>query len=206
MKSQTLLLRFGALALLLAPALAARAAPAGYRYDTVHSQVLFSITHNGYSRPYGMLHIARGWLRFDPDDFSTARTELTIDLASLDMGDAAWSKAVLAPEYLDVAGARYARFVSTSVTRTDARHGVIHGQLTLRGVTRPVDLDFAFNRLAATLYGMHTVAGFSATASFKRSDFGITSHPNVLGEGVTVYLQIEAIADDHAVPAPDRAS
>ena len=82
------------LAATLLPLAAAHAAGDGWRYDTVHSQVVFSISHNGYSRPFGQLHIARGWLRFDPDDWSTAATELDIDLDSLDMGDAAWNKAV----------------------------------------------------------------------------------------------------------------
>lgn len=50
---------------------AATAHAASWHDDTVHSQVLFSISHNGYSRPFGRLHIARGWLRFDPDTRAT---------------------------------------------------------------------------------------------------------------------------------------
>src|SRR5690349_25115500 len=98
--------RLLACAALLWP-LAAGAAEHRYRYDTVHSQILFSVDHNGFSRPFGRLHIARGWLRFDPTDWSHAATELDIDLAGLDMGDAAWSAAVLKPAYLDAAKARY---------------------------------------------------------------------------------------------------
>ncbi len=107
-----------------------------YRYDTVHSQIVFSISHDGYSRPFGRLHIASGWLRFDPDDWSTAATELDIDLAGVDMGDADWNKAVCKPALLDCARNRYAHFVSSGVERKDDQHGVLHGQLTLRGVTR----------------------------------------------------------------------
>ncbi|HXS03595.1 MAG TPA: polyisoprenoid-binding protein, partial [Rhodanobacter sp.] len=54
------------LAATLLPLATVHAAEAGWRYDTVHSQILFSISHNGYSRPFGRLHIAKGWLRFDP--------------------------------------------------------------------------------------------------------------------------------------------
>lgn len=177
---------------------AAHAAGALYRYDPVHSQILFSVDHDGFSRSFGRLHIARGWLRFDPADWSHAATELDIDLAGLDMGNAAWSQAVQAPAYLDVAGARYAHFASTSVQQTDPHHGVLHGQLTLRGVTRAVDLPFSFNRQARTLYDLHTVVGFSATATLDRTAFGITSHPGAIGRSVSVWLQLEAIADDHA--------
>lgn len=189
-----------ACAFALLPALAAHAAEASYRYDTVHSQIVFSISHDGYSRPFGRLHIARGWLRFDPDDWSHAATELDIDLASLDMGDPEWNAAVLKPAFLDAARARYAHFVSTAVERTDDHHGVLHGQLTLRGVSRPVDLTFTFNRLARTIFGLHTVAGFSAHTTLDRTDFGITANPNSIGEHVTVWLELEAIRDDRAAP------
>lgn len=184
----------------------ARAATQNYRFDTVHSQVLFSITHDGYSRAWGRLHIARGWLRFDPDHWERSSTELDIDLASLDMGDADWNKAVLKPSLLDAAGQRYAHFVSTAVERTDDRHGVIHGRLTLRGVSKAVDVPFQFNRLARTVYGLHTVAGFSATAALDRRDFGITAFANSIGDQVLVTLEIEAIRDDGATAASSTSS
>lgn len=174
---------------------------ASYRYDTEHSQVLFSISHNGYSRSFGRLHIASGWLRFDQHDWSHAATELAIDMTGLDMGDADWSKAVCEPRLLDCAKYPLAHFVSTRVERKDARHGIIYGQLTIRGVTLPVSLPFTFNRAAKTIYGMHTVAGFSATAALDRTQFGITANAGSIGQHVNVWLEIEAIADDNAVPA-----
>ncbi len=188
------------LAALSVPA-AVHAADAGYRYDTQHSQVLFSISHNGYSRSFGRLHIAHGWIRFDPTDWSTAATELDIDMTGLDMGDADWSKAVCKASLLDCAKFPLAHFVSTGVERKDDHHGVLRGQLTLRGVTVPVSLPFTFNRAAKTLYGLHTVAGFSATLALDRNTFGVTAYPGSIGEHVNVWLELEAIGDDHAVPA-----
>ncbi|WP_426688549.1 YceI family protein [Rhodanobacter ginsengiterrae] len=190
-------------AILLRPG-AAQAADMLWRYDTVHSQILFSISHNGYSRPFGRLHIARGWLRFNPDDWSTAATELDIDLASVDMGDADWNAAVCKPALLDCAKQRYAHFRSTSVERKDDRHGVLHGQLTLHGTTLPLDLSFTFNRAARTIYETHQVAGFSATASLDRTTFGITANPNSIGAQVSVWLELEAIRDDHAIPSTEE--
>jgi len=189
-----LTLTFGA----LLASTAAQAAPATYRYDTTHSQILFSIDHNGYSRPFGRLHIAKGWLRFDQDDWTRSATELDIDLASVDMGDAEWNAAVLKPSYLDSDKSRYAHFTSASVERKDDTHGVLHGQLTLRGVTRPVDLPFTVNRVAKTIYGLHTIAGFSASTTLDRNDFGITATPGSIGRTVTVWLELEAILDDNA--------
>jgi len=187
---------------LLLPFASAHAASASYDYDTVHSQVVFSIDHNGYSRPFGRLHIAKGWLRFDPDNWATAATELDIDLSSLDMGDAEWNKAVCKPSLLDCAHNRYAHFVSTSVERKDDHHGVLHGQLTLRGISQPLSIPFTFNRAAKTIYGMHTVAGFSASATLDRKAFGITAYDNSIGHDVSVWLELEAILDDHANQSP----
>ncbi|MFC5582095.1 YceI family protein [Rhodanobacter terrae] len=189
------------LAAFLLPPAPAHAAGAGYRYDTVHSQIVFSISHDGYSRPFGRLHIAKGWLRFDPDDWSTAATELDIDLAGVDMGDADWNKAVCKPALLDCARDRYAHFVSSSVERKDDHHGVLHGQLTLHGISRPVSVPFTFNRAAKTIYGLHTVAGFSATAMLDREAFGITADAGSIGQQVGVWLEIEAIRDERAIPA-----
>ena len=196
--------RLLACAALLCP-LAAGASGHRYRYDTVHSQILFSVSHDGYSRPFGRLHIARGWLRFDPDDWSRAATALDIDLASLDMGDADWNAAVLKPGFLDAAKARYAHFASTSVERKDDRHGVLHGELTLRGVTRPLDIPFTFNRQARTIFGLHTIAGFSATALLDRTDFGMTANQGSIGQHVSVWLEIEAIREERNREHTDAA-
>jgi len=189
----------------------AQAAESSYRYDTVHSQILFSIDHNGYSRPFGRLHIAKGVLHLDPDNLSQASTELDIDLASLDMGDAAWNAAVLKPDFLDSGKNRYAHFVSTGVEQKDANHGVLHGKLTLRGVTKPIDINFTFNRAAKTIYGLHTVAGFSGNVMLDRTDFGMTAFKGSIGQGVSVWLELEAIKDDDAgkaneAPAPTSST
>jgi polyisoprenoid-binding protein YceI len=193
------------LAAALLPLGSAHAASTSYRYDTVHSQIVFSISHDGYSRPFGRLHIAKGWLRFDPDDWSTAATELDIDLGSLDMGDADWNKAVCKPDLLDCTQRRYAHFVSASVERKDAQHGVLHGQLSLRGTTQSVSIPFALNRVGRTIYGLHDVAGFSATATLDRETFGMTSFSGSIGHQVSIWLELEAIRDDHAVsPSKDQ--
>lgn len=184
------------LAWLVAALLALASGPAdaaSYRYDLVHSQIIFSIDHDGYSHPFGRLHIARGWLRFDPHDWSTAATALDIDMASVDMGDADWNKAVCKRALLDCADHPYAHFVSTRVERLDAHHGLLHGELTLRGITQKISLPFTFNRDAMTIYGIHVVAGFSATTTLDRRDFGSTAFAGSIGRQVRIWLELEAI-------------
>jgi polyisoprenoid-binding protein YceI len=175
--------------------LAAWAAPESYHYDPVHSQILFSIDHDGFSRPFGRLRMAQGWLRFDQTNWSQSSTELDIDMNSLDMGDGAWNAAVCKSSLLDCKQYGTAHFVSTSVEQKDATHGVLHGTLTLHGVSKPMDIPFRVNRVGNTIYGMHTIAGFSATASLDRTDFGITAFSNSIGHNVVVWLELEAIRD-----------
>lgn len=171
------------------------AASDSYRYDTVHSQIVFSIDHDGFSRPLGRLHIAQGSLRFDPDDWAKSSTELDIDMRSLDMGDTAWNEAVCKASLLDCKTYPTTHFVSTSVERKDDTHGVLHGTLTLHGMSQPIDIPFRVNRIGKTIYGLHTVAGFSATATLDRTVFGITGFPNAIGHGVAVWLELEGIRD-----------
>jgi len=171
------------------------AASDNYRYDTVHSQIVFSIDHDGFSRPLGRLHLAQGSLRFDPDDWSKSSTELDIDMHSLDMGDAAWNEAVCKSSLLDCKTYPTAHFASTSVERKDDTHGVLHGTLTLHGVSQPIDIPFRVNRIGKTIYGLHTVAGFSATSTLDRTAFGINGFPNAIGHSVAIWLELEGIRD-----------
>lgn len=177
---------------LLFAAQAAAAAPEMYRYDTTHSQVLFSVDHNGFSKPVGRLHIAGGWLRVDTNHLADSATELDIDLNSVDMGDADWNKAVRGDTLLDADDNRYAHFVSTSVKVTGARQGILHGKLTLRGHTVPVNVAFTLNRHGVTVFDMHDTIGFSAKAHLDRRAFGMISNPGSIGHKVTVRLEIEA--------------
>ncbi|RDS82976.1 polyisoprenoid-binding protein [Dyella monticola] len=180
---------------------AAHAETDQYHYDTVHSQIVFSIDHDGFSRPLGRLHIADGWLRFDAHDWSKSSTSLDIDMRGVDMGDAAWNEAACKASLLDCKTYPTAHFVSTSVERKDDTHGVLHGTLTLHGVSQPLDIPFRVNRIGKTIYGLHTVAGFSATASLDRTTFGINSFPNAVGHTVAIWLELEGIRDN---AAPDK--
>jgi len=193
--------RWSSIPLGLALALVAGAAiahPLDYRIDTVHSQVLFSADHDGYSKPVGRLAIARGWLRFDPDDWGASKIVADIDLASADLGDKGWNKAVTGSNFLDAAKFPTAHFESSAVTKTGEHTGTLDGKLTLRGVTLPVKVGFSVNRVGATLFGFETIAGFSGHATLDRTQFGMKAFPKAIGTEVTIRLEIEAKLDRQA--------
>lgn len=186
--------------------LAFAAAPAdarteAFRLDPVHTRVIFLVDHAGLSRAIGSFSGATGQLHFDPDDWSTARLEVALPLASLDLGDADWRDKVLEPAFLDAEGQPEARFVSTRVEATGEHRARVTGQLSLRGVSRELVLDVRLNAHKRHPVTWRRSAGFSASARLSRSDFGITTWPNVIGDEVELMIEAEAIRDRTPAPA-----
>ena len=191
---------------LLAPLLAHAGADA-FRIDSVHSQIFVSASHDGYTHPAGRLHVKSGSFRFDADDWTQARVDATIDIASLDMGDDAWNKKLL-NAFFDLSHYPTAHFVGTRVEKTGERTAIVHGNLTLLDKTRPIDLQVTFNRAAMNGFTLHYVAGFSAHATFKRSLFGMTRDIPSVGDDVEVRMEVEGVRDSGAEPPaePDAAA
>ncbi len=169
----------------------AHAAPQTYRFDPVHTQVWFSTSHEKFSHPQGRIRIANGWFQFDPDDWTTARVDVVLDLATLDLGDRGWNEAVKSNRFLDVGQWPSAHYVSRSVEKTGTNRGVIHGDLKLHGMTAPVDVAFTLNGIGYDVYAISRKAGFSGSATLSRSRFGMTAYPKVVGDEVSVHLEIE---------------
>jgi len=190
------------LLMLLACPACALAGADNFRIDAVHSQVFFSASHAGYTNPNGRMHVKEGSFRFDAGDWSQAQVNATVDIASLDMGDAPWNSKML-NSFFDVTHYPTAHFVSTSAEKTGDRSGVVHGKLTLLDKTRPIDLLVTFNRAAVNGYTLQYVAGFSATATFKRSLFGMTRDIPSVGDDVVVRMEIEGVRDGDAKPQTD---
>jgi polyisoprenoid-binding protein YceI len=176
----------------------AHAAPETYRFDPVHTQIWFAASHENLSHPLGRLRVKDGWFQFDPDDIANAKVYVEVDLASVDMGDQKWSDTIKSGQFFDTGRFPTARYTSTSVTPKDKTSGTIHGDLILHGVTKPIDVDFKFNRVGNDPYTFKRKAGFSATAKLNRNDFDMKRFQDVVGQDVELTLVIEGIKDDGA--------
>jgi polyisoprenoid-binding protein YceI len=181
----------------------AYAAPETYRFDPVHTQIWFSASHEGLSHPLGRLRVKDGWFQFDPDDLASAKAYIEIDLASVDMGDKKWSDTIRSGQFFDTDKYPTARYTSRSVTAKDKSSGTIHGDLILHGVTKPIDVDFKFNKVGNDPYTFKRKAGFSATAKLNRSDFDMKRFQDVVGQDVELTLVVEGIRDDGAAKQGD---
>lgn len=172
------------------PGVAAHAAD--YTLDAVHTQVFACASHLGLSEPCARFRIKSGFVHFD-GDWSAATVDAVVDTASLDLGDAKWNGAVRSWQFLDADKYPQAHFISQSVEKTGEKSGLVHGTLTLRGVTRGVDLQVTFNRAGLDPYDLRYTAGFSATATLKRSNFGMTKYLPDIGDAVTIRIQVEGL-------------
>jgi polyisoprenoid-binding protein YceI len=181
-----------------------RAEPVVYRFDPPHTQILFSADHQKFSHPVGRLKVKDGWFQFDEKDVTTARVDVEIDMKSADIGDDKWSETIRGGQLLDVEKYPTARYISKSVEKKGDKAGVIHGDLTLHGVTKPVDVEFTLNRVGNDPYRFRQKAGFSAKATIKRADFGITRYADVIGENIELRFEIEGLRDGGAAKDADR--
>lgn len=185
--------------------LGAAAAPHDYRLDPVHTQIIASASHLGFSQSGGRLRIKEGWFRIDPDDWSTAQVDVTIDVGSIDFGDAAWNDKLRSREFLDTAHYPTAHFISDRVEKAGDKAAVAHGKLTLLGTTRPLDLAITLNRIGVHAYTLRWTAGFSASAQLKRSDFRMTKYLPDVGDEVSIRIQAEGQRDGDARSKTEHA-
>ena len=191
-------IRLSALLALLACLPAVAGEPARYAFDPVHTRVMFAIDHAGFSKAIGTISGSQGSLHFDIEDWSSARLDVVVPMHRLDMGDSGWSASVFAPRFLDVKRHPQARFVATDgLQRQLANRGRACGQLTLHGVTRPLCLDVVLNKAGRyPLPPFRRTIGFSATATLKRSDYGMTSWQSLVGDNIELRIEAELFRQD----------
>lgn len=180
-------------ALLLFTTMFAQAKPDHYELEPIHSRIAFTCNHFGYSNVIGTFSRPVGTLEFDPDDWASAKLDVSVKLATLDLGDAKFNQRILKRDYLDAKKHPVARFISTRIEPLTPTTAKVHGELTLRGTTKPLTLEVNLNKLARNRYTMRRTAGFSARATLDRNDWGMDDDPGVVGATVELVIEAEAV-------------
>jgi len=183
---------------------AATDVPAGvYRLDRAHASLIFRVSHLGFSDYTARFKRFDAELEFDPAQLDASRVSATVDARSIetDYPDPAALdfNAVLQNEtWLDTAQYPQIEFRSNSVELTGPNAMRVDGELTLRGITRPLTLRATFNGgYAGHPMDPNARIGFSAQGSLKRSEFGMAfgipsaEHPLGVGDEVEVLLELE---------------
>ena len=181
----------------LSTGLQAQATRVTYVIDPQHSQVDFGIKHMAISTVHGRFAISGGTIDLDEKNLDGSSVMATINVLSVDTGEAARDTHLRSPDFFDTAKFPTATFTSTKVAKTGEGYDVI-GDLTLHGVTKPVTLHM--ETPSKEQVGMDKLPhrGFTATATLHRQDFGLIwngklkSGDNMLGDDVKMNFDIEA--------------
>jgi polyisoprenoid-binding protein YceI len=185
-------LKLASLALALAAPLA-MAQTSTWKSDPAHSEVDFTIKHLGVSNVHGRFGHVDATLVYDEKDITKSTVNATIDVAGLSTGETGRDNHLKTDSFFDVAKFATATFVSTSVAKGGSGL-LVSGNLTIKGVTKPVVLDVEGPSAPVTGMDKKPHTGFTATTTIHRSDFGIgTSFPAaVLGEDVKIEVDLDA--------------
>jgi len=190
----------GALAVLaiLMPPLGVEAEPARWAIDPEHFSIMFQAGHIGYQQQIGLFLDGGGSFAFDEATLELSDLVVEIDAASVFTDHAARDNHLRSGDFLAAGDHPMIRFVMTEALPASETTGTITGDLTLRGVTRPVEVDVTLNKIGAYPWGSNYVLGVSAATVIKRSDFGSTYglEGDLVGDDITLTFEIEAIRQD----------
>ncbi|HWX66784.1 MAG TPA: YceI family protein [Rhodanobacter sp.] len=176
-------LKYLVLAGLLGAAMSAQAAPVTYKLDPGHTMVLFSWSHFGFSNPTADFGLGEGTLVFDEQHPAQSSVDVTLPLNGLDTHVSALDKHLKEADFLDADKYPAVTFKSTKVEPLGGHKFKVTGDLTVHGVTKSVVLDATLNKVGPHPMNKAQSIGFDATASVKRSDFGVGAYvPNVSDE------------------------
>lgn len=162
-----------------------------YALDSSHAHVQYSVDHLGFSTSRGAFREVSGTLQLDPAKPETAKLEVTIPMNSFDSFDAKRDEHMKSADFFDVAKFPEMKFVSTKVQRTGEKTAKVTGDLTLHGVTKPVVLNVTLHKVGDHPMLKKSWAGFSATGTIKRSEFGISQGVPFVSDAVQITLDAE---------------
>jgi polyisoprenoid-binding protein YceI len=193
MKSLTSLFAASAVAfsLIAAPVLAADT----YKLDPTHTEVTFQWTHMGFSKPTGKFMNAVGSVTLDEADPAKSSVAVSFDINGINTGVTKLDDHLKSPDFFDAAKFPTATFKSTNVQVTSPTTAKVTGDLTLHGVTKPVTLDVTLNKLGEHPMKKKKAAGFSATGTIKRSDFGMAMFVPAVSDEIDLEITAEAVAE-----------
>ncbi|MDG9991774.1 YceI family protein [Acinetobacter ursingii] len=170
------------------------AAPVDYKIDPTHTATVFSWNHFGFSTPSANFSDIQGVIKVDNAKPANSSVEVTIPVSSVNTNVTALDKEFQEEGWFNAAKYPNITFKSTKVETKDKKHFKITGNLTVKGITKPVVLDAVLNKQGEHPMAKDPAIGFNATTSFNRSEFGIGNYVPNVGDKITVNITTEAEA------------
>lgn len=162
-----------------------------YAPDPGHRYITFSYLHQGFSRPWLRWRDWTGELNWNADAPEESSVNVTIDVNSIDSGVDEFDGHLVSENWFNAAQHPQITFVSTNVEKTGANTGKITGDLTIKGVTKPVTLDAVFNKGEFQERANAYKLGFSAKTTVKRTDFDVGAYVPAVGDDVDILIETE---------------
>jgi polyisoprenoid-binding protein YceI len=165
--------------------------------DKVHSNLGFSVSHLMVSEVDGSFKNFDAKITSSKEDFSDAVIEFSADAASISTDNEQRDNHLKNADFFDVQKFEKLSFKSKSMKKVEGKKYKVLGDLTLHGVTKPVELDVTFGGTAVHPYTKKTIAGFKVSGIIKRSDFGVGASTSsaVVGDEVTLNAKTEFAKD-----------
>jgi polyisoprenoid-binding protein YceI len=177
----------------LAPA---QAAPQTYEIDTEHLSIGFQVSHAGYENLLGMFLEGSGTFSYDADSGAIGDLRIVIAADSVFTNHDKRDRHLRGSDFLNAGEFPEIVFTGQRAEKTGDNTGLIHGELELLGVRKPLTVDVTLNKAAKYSFGHKKFTlGLSARASFKRSDFGMTYAVDggLVGDTVDLIFEFEAL-------------
>lgn len=169
----------------------AQARPGTYKLDPDHGKITWSVSHLGFSTYVGQFTDVSATLVLDPQKIPASRLDAQVNMASVASLNTALDEHLKAPDFFDVARYPIATLRATQIRIISANTAEITGELTLRGVTRPLVITADFNQAGKGPADGRYTLGFDGRGRIKRSEFGIAYGLPVLGDEVTLHFEAE---------------
>lgn len=165
--------------------------PGNYALDTDHATILFKIDHLGFSKFVGRFNQFQASLDFDPEVVENSKLEATVDMTSVDVNNEKFERALNGSFWFNTKKFPQAYFKTLGAHKLDNNLIRFSGELTFLGVTQPINLDVTVNGAATNLISGEYTLGFSASTTFKRSDFGLDTYIPTVGDEVELEIHTE---------------
>ncbi len=177
-----------------------------WQIDSAHSHIYFTARHMMISKVRGQFESFSGSVQYDEENPTRTAVDIEVDISSINTREEQRDTHLKSPDFFDAATYPVMRFKSTAVEKTGEDTAKLHGDLTIRGVTKPVILDVEYAGQAKSPWGTIS-AGFSATGTLNRKEWGLNWNQALetggvlVGDKIKIEIELELVKQPESVPA-----
>lgn len=164
-----------------------------YQLDQRHASIYVRVNHMGFSRTVVRFNTISAELALNTEAPEQSRVEATIDAASIDSGLASFDGFLRGARFLNAAQNPQIRYESRTIQRTGETTARVTGDLTMNGQTHPLTLDVTFNGAGRNPFEAGSIAGFSATGTLSRAQWGLDAFAQLVADEVEFFVEAEFV-------------